>query len=566
MGFSEFESMSAFIGVYVVFIILSYVILLAVRLSIDRWAAKGTAYGVTSFFQMILVLTGTFSISTSLISLSAKEPLTCIIGFATAANSFFVAVVICFIYEKATGVSLLTGKVVDEELAERVKAGRGRAGELVEPPPPEPKPEKKWPWKKPEAGRWTAKAAVCLVLAAAFALIAYVTSNELMYFPAIACVVALLLDYVSCLLSFRRLRYITLSRDLPEYAGEDDLIEIKLTLDNPGKELNHIILVDSFPAESPSQRQRKIAIDYLPERSNETFSYHAICYRRGVYDVGPVEVRREFPLGLFRNRLVFEEFTRIKIYPHLFHISDFTLHFGGAKQRIGLSTIEKAGLSNDFFGVREYVPGDSKRLIHWKSTAKRGTLIVKELEKPADFDLTALIDLNITASAGIEKYNTFEYSIKIVGSLARLVLQKGYDMRLLALGDGRRELYLNKGMQDFPLVLDYLASLKQKRTMPIDEAIRYIYDNLRQETTLLLPLQDPHPGIVSILLMLRNKNIETRVFLFDLSTFTFNGERKQNYLEIFNLTAAMLSSNNFVVYPIRYEDGPVGSLLGGFSS
>jgi len=556
VAFIVFSACSIGVGYAFLFIIYRF---------IDRWASKGTAYGNTSVFQTILILMSLFCFVTSL-NLIMKEPSAGLVGIAASVNSSVIAVVIALLYEGATGVSLLTGKVKDEEKAERVKAGRGKEAEPVAPLPPQPEPAKKWPWRKPKVGRWTAKAVVCLILAAAFALFAYDTSNELLYFPAVACAVALLLDYISCIFAFRRMRHITLSREAPGYAGEDDLVEIDFTLNNAGKEVSHIVLVDNFPAETGSQRQRKVVIDSLPQQSEEAVSYRAVCYQRGVFDIGPVEIRREFPFGLFRNRLIFDEFTRIKIYPHLYEVHDFNLHFGGAKQRIGLSTIEKAGLSNDFFGIREYVPGDPKRLIHWKSSAKRGTLMVKELEKPADFDLTAIIDLDITVGVGLDKYNTFEYSLKIVGSLARLVLQKRYDMRILALGDGYRELDLNRGMQEFPLVLDFLASLKQKRTMPIEDTILYLLDSLRQDTTLLLPLQNPYPEIVSTLLMLRAKNIETRVFLFDRSTFTYKVELIQEYRRAFHETVTSLRRHNFIVYPIRYEDGPMGSLLGGIGN
>jgi hypothetical protein len=139
-------------------------------------------------------------------------------------------------------------------------------------------------------------------------------------------------------------------------------------------------------------------------------------------------------------------------------------------------------------------------------------------------------------------------------------------MRILALGDGYRELDLNRGMQEFPLVLDFLATLKQKRTMPIEDTIHYIFDNLRQDTTLLLPVQNPYPEIVNTLLMLRHKNIETRVFLFDRSTFTYKVELIQEYRRAFHETVTSLRRHNFIVYPIRFEDGPVGSMLGGIGN
>lgn len=86
---------------------------------------------------MILILIMAFTFYASL-SIFAVEFIPALIGFAAAVNAFFVAVVICFIYEKATGISLITGKVTDEELAEQVKAGKGKGENPSSPRPPSP--------------------------------------------------------------------------------------------------------------------------------------------------------------------------------------------------------------------------------------------------------------------------------------------------------------------------------------------------------------------------------------------------------------------------------------------
>jgi uncharacterized protein (DUF58 family) len=359
------------------------------------------------------------------------------------------------------------------------------------------------------------------------------------------------------------MRWVTVSREMPAYAAEDSVIEVKIRLNNPHGKLNHLVIVDRFPAETPRQRERRIAVASLEKGDIETFSYQAACYRRGTFDNGPLELRAEFPLGLFKNRIIYNEYSRIKVYPHLYQVRSFPLHAGGSRERTGLNTIEKAGLSNDFFGIREYRSGDSRRLLHWRSSAKRGVLMVKELEKPSDLDLTAAIDLNIEAWAGDEKYNTFEYSVKIVGSLGWLIMQKGFGLRLVALGDGHTERSLKKGLREFPLMLDFLADVRPKGREPLSRTIMSLEASSTSGTTLLLPLQAPEPGIVASLIRLRRKDVETVVILFDRSTFTLSEEAAVRDKGAFMETLRRLERHGFATFVVKRDDGPVRALMEG---
>lgn len=532
----------------------SYALLFYLKAKIDQWAAGRTAYNNTNLvqFPLLFMMIGLFAFSMMLTS----NPI-CLLGFAAVVNSFVILVKMCLIYEKATGVSLITGKVVDQELAERVQAGGKGGGVPVEPLLPQAPPQKKSRAKRLRTGRWTLRAVLALAVALAFGLIAYYTSNPLPYLPALAALTLLVMDYAFCLLSSREIERIMVAREAPPYAEEDDLVEVKLDVYNPAGRTNHLTVLDHFTAESAPYRKKKIAVASLAAGEKTTLRYNAVCYQRGVFDIGPLEVRREFPLGLFKNRRVIDEHCSIKIYPHLYPNRGFHLLVGGTKERVGLNTIDKSGLSNDFFGVREYRPGDSRRLIHWKSTARQEKLMVKELEMPADLDLTAVIDLDGSAWSGDDKYNTFEYSVKIVGSVSQEVLEKGYGLRLIALGDGRQEMTVKGGRREFPRVLDFLAGLKQTGRRSIFETIRTIRKQGSNGSTLLLPLQVPDPGILETLLFLRRRKIETIVLLFDRSSFDFKSDDRTQERRVFKSTFMLLRKNGFTVYPVNYRGGPM---------
>jgi uncharacterized protein (DUF58 family) len=74
----------------------------------------------------------------------------------------------------------------------------------------------------------------------------------------------------------------------------------------------------------------------------------------------------------------------------------------------------RAGYGNEIFGVREYRPGDSLRRIHWRSSARRGELVVREFEPPGLQTLTVLVD-------------PAPPSVSVADQIARLAASEAWD-------------------------------------------------------------------------------------------------------------------------------------------
>jgi len=110
--------------------------------------------------------------------------------------------------------------------------------------------------------------------------------------------------------------------------------------------------------------------------------------RRGPVMVEGWSVESSDPLGLFRRRtsrpddelaLMLPRFTSLAARPLVREIEAAT-------------TAPRAGSGNEIFGVREYRPGDALRRIHWRTTARRGELTVREFEPPGVQNLGIFLD------------------------------------------------------------------------------------------------------------------------------------------------------------------------------
>ena len=100
--------------------------------------------------------------------------------------------------------------------------------------------------------------------------------------------------------------------------------------------------------------------------------------RRGRATLRRVRLATRFPFGLMQKSLIFEQPRTLLVLPHTLRLKPDLLtptHTKGEQVR---RRSTQGGRSDEFWGLREYVPGDSRRRISWKHSARRGELVVVE--------------------------------------------------------------------------------------------------------------------------------------------------------------------------------------------
>ncbi|MDA1096322.1 MAG: DUF58 domain-containing protein [Chloroflexi bacterium] len=188
--------------------------------------------------------------------------------------------------------------------------------------------------------------------------------------------------------------------------------------------------------------------------------------RRGRFRWGPLRLTSGDPLGLFRSERVIPGTQMITIYPAPVPLHDFVL-----------STSDQSGDAPDYratsqitpnvVSVRRYETGDSLNRIHWKSSAKRGLLMVKEFETEVHGDLWIALDLNGAAQVGADADDTEETAVTIAASLAGFLL--GYDNGVGFLASGDREYVATPATGDKQLwqILEMLALCRATGSRPL---------------------------------------------------------------------------------------------------
>lgn len=171
--------------------------------------------------------------------------------------------------------------------------------------------------------------------------------------------------------------------------------------------------------------------------------------RRAVVVVGPVRSVRGDPFGLVRRSVRWT--SPVELFVHPLTVGLTGSGSGVLRDLEGQSTRDLSDSDLSFHALRDYVAGDDRRYIHWRTTARRGSLMVKQFE---DTRRTQTVIALATDPRDYADDDEFELAVSVVASLAVHTIREQRDLAVLA-GPGALR------VQTPPLLLDDCARLTQ---------------------------------------------------------------------------------------------------------
>lgn len=149
--------------------------------------------------------------------------------------------------------------------------------------------------------------------------------------------------------------------------------------------------------------------------------------RRGVVAIGPAATMRGDPLGLLRRSTAWTERVDVFVHPITVHLD--ALGTGRLRDLEGQTVNELSPSDLAFHALREYEPGDARRHIHWRSSAKVGTLMVRQFLDTRRTHVAVILDAD---EASYSRPDDFELAICIAASLTLRVARDQQDVTVLA--------------------------------------------------------------------------------------------------------------------------------------
>lgn len=176
------------------------------------------------------------------------------------------------------------------------------------------------------------------------------------------------------------------------FAGEPSAVKVEVLNKDPAPVRG--TFEDVVPQDCVLADGSNVSSKVLPPRSMLTLRYSLLPEKRGQHLIPGMKVEREDAFGLFKEEQFLEQ-------PTLINAQTNRETFDAARRMAGREHLEFSGLARnpaivlrelEFDGIREYVPGDRARDIHWKSFTKTGQLMTKTYRKEGSLQTMVFVD------------------------------------------------------------------------------------------------------------------------------------------------------------------------------
>jgi uncharacterized protein (DUF58 family) len=226
--------------------------------------------------------------------------------------------------------------------------------------------------RPPRRLSFTREGRIIVILAVGVGFAAINTGNNLLYL-----LLGWLLSFIiaSGILSELTLKKLTVERRPPPkiFAGEPFLMEVVIKNGKP-KRASFSIEVEDLIGKTPIDKRCYFL--KIPADKSQRTSYRHTFVRRGQYTLTGYRLATKFPFALFRKSRDVDDPLTVLVFPARVAVP----RPPPRSTARGDTTADRLGRRGEFFGLREGRPGDDRRDVHWKSSARTGRLLVREYE------------------------------------------------------------------------------------------------------------------------------------------------------------------------------------------
>lgn len=290
-------------------------------------------------------------------------------------------------------------------------------------------------------------------------------------------------------------------RDVPDKLSMGDPNEIDVALQNDYPFAVEARVLDEVPVQFQERGAGRTL--RLGARGEARLVYTLRPTERGAYDFGLLNVYAATPLGLVLRRFRAAEGGEATVYPSILQMQRYAfLATTNRLEEVGVKRVRRLGHTMEFDQIRPYVPGDDRRSVNWKATARRSTgrpqLMVNTYQEERAQPVVAALDMGRAMRSPFDGLTLLDHAVNTSLVLLNTALLK-HDKAGLVTFDGevRTLLLPDRRRGQLPAILDALYRLDPGFTDPsYEDLYAVLRGRLRQRSLVLLFTNiDTRPGL-----------------------------------------------------------------------
>ncbi len=320
--------------------------------------------------------------------------------------------------------------------------------------------------------------------------------------PHLVVAAAIILSYLTLVLAFGSglPRSVIVRRRLSvERATEDQIVRTDLLITNKSR-ISCIINV---------HEQHPYGLE-LVEGSTESLAFVASNSERVLSSIISADFRGHYllppPVSQITDELALRECmlpekgrpSYLTILPPIEDLSDFPVSPHTSQSEIGAFSSGSVGVGTEFFGIRDYMPGDDLRRINWKASARTEFLLSNEYEREHVTNIYLIADISSLSR------DDLKWVVRASASIATYLLRTRNRLGLIVLGEGVSHVRIESGRRQLLRVLDKLVTAEPGGTGEFNTYLRRLIDEMpRCEVFLVSALKSE--AIIKTVIELRSR-------------------------------------------------------------
>ncbi|MFT7640096.1 MAG: hypothetical protein ACI9G1_001835 [Pirellulaceae bacterium] len=306
-------------------------------------------------------------------------------------------------------------------------------------------------------------------------------------------------------LSAMMLRGLRVKRTFPDrvFAGETIHVDLEVENSRPWLDSRVVMVRDYIRRISPqSTGNAEVYVDVMfasiPAAMSTRETYKLLVPARGHYQLKRCEISSRYPLGLIHVGNRFDHQDSLTVYPRQGQLTrEWLRTIESNNPGVNRSAGQQGPAEGNYYALREWRSGDSKRWVHWRSSAKTGNLVVRQFERERSEGLVLILDLHVGDEPSEADLSNVELAVSFAATAISDLASRGpFPMKVAVAGDRPFQL---DGVSSATMMcdcLDHLAVVSAANNNGFEQ----MYNDL---------LQRAKPGTRVIVVTTRSSDSET---------------------------------------------------------